>query len=60
MNRFDCHLTDKTSLLTLRKKTTELHLYHDSVSCAGEVLSGKKLNISIFISLLIISALIFG
>lgn len=60
MRRFDCELTDKTRLKSITKNTNEYHLYHGAVSCAGEVLSGNSLNTSIFISLFIIFALIFG
>jgi len=60
MNRFDCHLTDKTNLLSLTKKTNELHLFYNAVSCAKQVLSGSLLNVSFFIIIFIIFALILG
>ena len=59
MKRFDCDITDKTKLLALKKKTDELHLFYNSVSCAKQVLSGNALNISFFI-ITLITALLLG
>jgi hypothetical protein len=59
LNRFDCYNTDKTNLLTLRKKTSELHLFYNSVSCAKQVLSSITIKVSFFMVSLI-SAVILG
>merc|ERR1712032_1155417 len=59
MNRFDCPFTDKTILMSLRKKTHDLNLFYNSVSCAKQVLSGDALKFSFFIITFII-ALILG
>lgn len=59
LNRFDCHVTDKTNLLTLTKRTHELHLFYDAVSCAQQVLSSSAIKISFFIMSSVI-AIILG